>query len=96
MKQTFLQVKKLFNLITVTTVISIAIVGCDKDDKYDKNPPQVPAPKSVVVKGSGDISAQLAQFRTLLGDPVNTTPGQTTGRREVYWDGVAANLTSSK
>ncbi|MBC7829836.1 MAG: hypothetical protein H7122_18975 [Chitinophagaceae bacterium] len=96
MKQTLLQVKKVFNMIAATAVVSISIVACEKDDKYDKNPPPpVPEIKSVVVKGSGDISAQLTEFRTLLGDPVNGTPGQTTGRREVNWDGVPANLTNN-
>lgn len=95
MKHKFFQVKQLFNLITFTTVISLAAVSCDKDDHYDKNPPPTPAPKSTVIKGSGDISAQLSQFRALLGDPLNTTPGQTTGRREVNWDGVPANLTNN-
>ena len=95
MNQTILKVKKLINLITVTTVVSISIIGCDKDDKYDKDPAPAPAPKSVVVKGSGDITGQLAEFRALLGEPVNTTPNQTAGRREVNWDGVPANLTNN-
>ena len=54
-----------------------------------------PQPKSIVVKGSGDISGQLAEFRAILGEPVNGTPNQTTGRREVNWDGVPANLTNN-
>jgi hypothetical protein len=95
MKQTFLQVKQLFNVLALTSVISLSVVSCDKDENYDKNPPAPPAPKSTVVKGSGDISAQLAQFRALLGDPLNTTPNQTAGRREVNWDGVPANLTNN-
>lgn len=96
MRQSFRRVKKVFNILTVTAAISVALVGCDKDDDYDKTPPPpVPKPVSVVVQGSGDITAQLAQFRTLLGDPVNVTPDQTTGRREVNWDGVPANLTNN-
>lgn len=94
MKQTFFQAKRVFNILAVSAVISITIVSCDKDDDYDKNPP-IPQPKSVVVKGSGDISGQLTQFRALLGDPVNGTPNQTTGRREVNWDGVPPNLTNN-
>jgi hypothetical protein len=97
MKQTFFQVKKAFNVIAVASIFSITIVSCDKDDNYDKNPPPPPAPeiKSVVVKGSGDITSQITQFRALLGDPNNTTPNQTSGRREVNWDGVPANLTNN-
>jgi len=94
MKHTFFQIKKVLNMIAVTTVVSIAVISCDKDDHYDKNPP-APQPKSIVVKGSGDVSAQLTEFRALLGDPVNGTPNQTTGRREVNWDGVPANLTNN-
>lgn len=82
-------------MIAATTAISIAIVGCDKDDHYDNEPEPATQPKSVVVKGSGDISAQLTEFRALLGDPLNGTPNQTTGRREVNWDGVPANLTNN-
>ena len=95
MKQTLSQVKRVFNILAVSTVISIAIVSCDKDEDYDDKYPPTPQPKSVVVKGSGDITAQLTQFRALLGDPVNGTPNQTTGRREVNWDGVPPNLTNN-
>lgn len=94
MTHTFFQVKKVFNVIAFTTVISVGIVGCDKDEDYEKNPP-APTIKSFVVKGSGDISGQLTEFRALLGDPLNGTPNQTTGRREVNWDGVPANLTNN-
>ena len=96
MKKTFFQVKNAFNILVITTTLSISLIGCDKEDHYEgKNPPPAPAPKSVVVKGSGDISAKLTEFRALLGDPVNTTPNQTSGRREVNWDGVPANLTNN-
>lgn len=95
MKHKFLQVKNLFKVFTVTTAISITIIGCDKDEDYDKEPPSAPKIKSIVVKGAGDISAQLTEFRALLGDPVNGTPNQTTGRREVNWDGVPPNLTNN-
>jgi hypothetical protein len=96
MKQTILGVKNAFKALAVTSLMSLTIVGCDKDDKYDKNPPQPdPQIKSIVVKGSGDISPQLTEFRALLGEPNNTTPNQTSGRREVNWDGVPANLTNN-
>ena len=96
MKKRFFGIKNAFAILAVSSVVSITMISCDKDNDYHdgKNPPR-PAPKWVVVKGSGDISAKLTEFRALLGDPVNTTPNQTTGRREVNWDGVPANLTNN-
>lgn len=96
MKQTFFRVKGAFTVLAVTSIVSLTVVGCDKDDHYDKYPPQPnPQVKSIVVKGSGDISAQITEFRALLGEPNNSTPNQTSGRREVNWDGVPANLTNN-
>src|SRR5262245_17301322 len=50
-----------------------------------------------VVMSSGAIEADVAGFRTLLGDPNNgATPGQQpAGRREVNWDGVPAEVTNT-
>src|SRR5262245_16146867 len=50
-----------------------------------------------VVMSSGAIEADVAGFRTLLGDPNNgATPGQQpAGRREVNWDGVPADVTNT-
>jgi hypothetical protein len=43
-----------------------------------------------VFKGTGDITATVAEFRDALGQPPNgATPGPlTSGRREINWDGV--------
>src|SRR5262245_16450033 len=50
-----------------------------------------------VVMSSGAIEADVAAFRTLLGDPNNgAAPGQQpAGRREVNWDGVPAEVTNT-
>jgi hypothetical protein len=47
-----------------------------------------------VIKGSGDITATVDQFRDALGQPGNgNAPGQQPkGRREIGWDGVPAAL----
>lgn len=49
-----------------------------------------------VIRGSGDITSAVNQFRGLLGDPVNgTTPGPLgSGRREINWDGVPVARTN--
>lgn len=67
--------------------------SCDKDDDDYKQPP--PAPQSTVVTASGDLTAALAQFRSILGDSLNTVPGKTSGRREVNWEGVTASLNNN-
>jgi hypothetical protein len=56
----------------------------------------VPNPARVVT-GSGDITGAVAEFRGVLGDPLNggAAGSQATGRREVNWDGVPANLTNN-
>jgi hypothetical protein len=73
----------------------VCLASCGKDNN-DYLPPA--GPQATVFKASGDenaINASLAQFRSLLGDSVNTTPGKTSGRREINWDGVPANLTNN-
>lgn len=62
----------------------VLLTACNKDDDYK----QPPTPQANVVKASGDLTTALADFRHLLGDSLNTTPGKTSGRREVNWEGV--------
>lgn len=100
MKQVINQLRKTTkNIIGAASVLmlsSVIIIGCNKNDgDYGKNPPPPAGPKSKVVKGAGDITAQLTEFRKLLGDSLNTVPGKTSGRREINWDAVPANLTNN-
>jgi len=62
--------------------VIIVIAGCKKE-KNEK-----PGPEAIVVSASGNISSKMDEFRALLGATLNTTPGQTSGRREINWDGV--------
>ncbi len=91
-----------------TTVVSslaltLALAGCDTDrvgGPGEKLPPieasSVGRADFEVVKASGDLTAALAEFRALLGDPANSDPpGRASGRREIRWDGVPAAVTNN-
>lgn len=74
--------------------------ACDKDDDYDyeEEKPGGGQIEVTQLKAAGDsagIIATLNQFRKILGDSLNSTPGKTSGRREVNWDGVPANFTNN-
>ena len=91
--------------VVSSVVLTLAIAGCDTDRVAapgDK-PAAIEAPAaaragSQVVKASGGgVTAAVAQFQALLGDPSNgITPGQQEfGRREISWDGVPPELTNT-
>lgn len=77
----------------------LALTAACGDDAYgndDNN--ENPLPASTAVVGSGDLTAKLAEFRALLGEPNNagTAGQQASGRREINWDGVnAPNLNTN-
>lgn len=83
--------KKLFPILLSV----IAFASCNKDDN-NYLPPSGLQP--AVFSAAGDeaaIANEIDLFRLALGDSLNTTPGKTSGRREVNWDGVPANFTNN-
>jgi hypothetical protein len=70
-------------------VVLTLVAGCSKNDSPTQ--PFVPPPATVVM-ATGNISAKVAEFRTLVGDPANggVAGEQPAGRREVNWDGAGA------
>jgi len=78
--------KKLFAPLNITALIVslliIVLVSCKKENAQ---------PEPVVIKGADDITTAINDFRNLLGN-LNTTPGATSGRREIDWDGVPDSL----
>jgi len=71
-------------LITITFSASITFLSCEKEITSAND-------NVTVIKSTGDIQNDVETFRHLLG-PLNTTPGATTGRREINWDGVPDSL----
>ncbi len=60
--------------------------------------PTIASADALRVSGCGaSVPARIAEFRALLGGPVNgATPGQApSGRREINWDGVPAGVTNN-
>jgi hypothetical protein len=78
-------------VIAAALVATVVIIGCSSY-KSPMQPAPPAGPQATVVTATGDISAKVADFRTLLGDPLNggTAGQQPAGRREVNWDGAGA------
>ncbi len=70
------------------SLIFLAACSKDKDPSNSKD--------AVVITATGDINSKLNEFRQLLGDQLNTTPGAIGGRREINWDGVPDELLNKK
>lgn len=69
----------------VAIVFAAATTSCKKEEA------KINQPTVDVLTATGDslsISSTLAQFKSLLGDSLNTAPGKIGGRREINWDGV--------
>jgi hypothetical protein len=71
-------------LIAFTFSASLTFLSCEKETTSAND-------DVTVIKSTGDIQNDVETFRHLLG-PLNTTPGPTTGRREINWDGVPDSL----
>jgi hypothetical protein len=66
------------------------LAACGKDTVT--NPPIITTPQATVITASGNIAAKVDEFRNLLGASNGAVAGeQTTGRREITWDGAGAN-----
>ena len=90
--------KHVFQKLTVIAATVTVFANCSKDNK--SNPVAIPAPviNKVVFSAAGDSAAivtKLNEFRLSAGDPLNSAPGATTGRREVNWDAVPASFTNN-
>ena len=81
-----------FTLIAIATIVTIA--ACSSDNITQPKPV---GPVATVVSATGNITTQVADFRTALGTANGATPGeQAGGRREINWDGAGANPFDNK
>ncbi len=68
--------------------LALGLTGCGKDHVIAP----VEAPMGTVFSGTGAIGAKVDEFRNALGPSNGATVGeQPGGRREISWDGAAAN-----
>lgn len=73
--------------VTIAFAISLVLITSCTKDKQQQQP--------VIFSATGDVSIKLNEFRNQLG-VLNTTTGQTNGRREINWDGVPDNFVGVK
>jgi hypothetical protein len=72
----------------------LAVLGACNSEDYVAPPPvtEPPPPQATVLTATGDVAAKVDEFRNALGAPNGGTAGeQPGGRREINWDGAAAN-----
>lgn len=70
----------------------LSFAGCEEGTAVTETPQK----KEVLIfSAAGDITGKLDEFRLALGDSLNTTPNETSGRREVNWDGVPPAFTNN-
>ena len=73
---------KLAGYLTLIILGSLALASCEREVGN----------KVQVIAATGDIRSKVEEFRKLLGSQLNTTPGSTSGHREINWDGVPTEL----
>jgi hypothetical protein len=74
----------------VLVALAMFLLGCGKDYGTEPTPPSGPA--VTIFSATGDITAKVNEFRNALGASNGGTPGeQPGGRREISWDGAAAD-----
>lgn len=69
----------------------LSLAACD-EETYNDTPQKEEEKKALIFSASGDIVNSLDEFRSQLGDSLNTTPGKTSGRREVNWDNLVTEV----
>lgn len=75
--------------VLVVTVVALAMLACNDTVTTGTNTPPF---GRAVVAASGSIADTVTAFRNLLGASNGATAGeQVAGRREINWDGAAAN-----
>jgi hypothetical protein len=80
----------MYSKIFILIAAIVAATACSGDKIAAPPPP--PGPQATIFTASGNIAAKVDDFRNALGPSNGGTAGeQTTGRREVNWDGVGAN-----
>jgi len=68
------------------TAVAAVTIACGAANE------SAPAPQATVFMATGDVAAKVDEFRNALGPSNGGTAGeQPTGRREINWDGAAAN-----
>lgn len=86
------------NKAHLAIMLGVLAAACSNDTSGPQPVTQPPPPQYTTVSATGDIAAKVQEFRTLLGDPNNgaTVGPSTQGRREISWDGAAANPFDNK
>jgi hypothetical protein len=72
---------------SITGLMICLLISACKKDSSDNDP--------TIFSANGDITAKMIQFRNQLGN-LNSTPGATSGRREINWDGVPDSMDGKK